>query len=76
MAGRIKLWIIGELVGIHNAKEMGVNDKLEKLLDVKDVQLFIAFSKNTTDSDIALWQKALDDMKADGTYDAIVRKYM
>lgn len=76
MAGRINLWIVGELQGIYKAKEKGVNDQLEKLFDVKDTQLYIAFSKNTADADIAIWQKALDDMKADGTYDAIVKKYM
>lgn len=76
MAGRINLWIVGELQGIYKAKEKGVNDQLEKVFDVKDTQLFIAFSKNSADADIASWQKALDDMKADGTYDAIVKKYM
>jgi polar amino acid transport system substrate-binding protein len=76
MAGRINLWIVGELQGIHKAKAKGVNDQLEKLLDVKDTQLYIAFSKKTADSDIAQWQKALDAMKADGSYDAIVKKYM
>jgi len=77
LAGRINLWIVGdEMQAIYKAKEKGANDQLEKVFDIKDVQLFIAFSKNTADSDIAQWQKALDDMKADGTYDAIVKKYM
>jgi len=76
MAGRINIWIIGELQGIHKAKAKGVNDQLEKVFDVKETELYIAFSKNSADSDVALWQKALDEMKADGTYDAIVKKYM
>lgn len=76
MAGRINLWIVGELQGIHKAKKKNVSDQLEKIFDVKDTQLYIAFSKNTPDSDIAVWQKALDEMKADGTYDAILKKYM
>jgi polar amino acid transport system substrate-binding protein len=76
MAGRIDLWIVGELQGIHKAKQKGADDKLEKALDVKDTQLYIAFSKNTADEEIAKWQKALDDMKADGTYDEILKKYM
>lgn len=76
IAGRIDLWIVGELQGIYKAKKKGVSDQLEKVLDVKDTQLYIAFSKNTADDVIAKWQKALDDMKGDGTYDAIVKKYM
>ena len=76
MAGRINLWIVGELQGIHKAKAQGANEDLEKVMDVKDTQLYIAFSKNTSDEDIAKWQKALDDMKADGSYDTILKKYM
>ncbi len=76
MAGRINLWIVGELVGIHRAKAKGVNDQLEKVLTVKDTQLYIAFNKNTSDEEVAKWQAALDSMKADGSYDAIVQKYM
>ncbi|MFT5726515.1 MAG: polar amino acid transport system substrate-binding protein [Desulforhopalus sp.] len=76
MAGRINLWIVGELQGIHKAKVQGANEDLEKVMDVKDTQLYIAFSKNTSDEDIVKWQKALDDMKADGSYDTILKKYM
>ena len=76
MAGRIDLWIVGELQGIHKAKAKGVSGDLEKVLDVKDTQLYIAFSKDASDEDIAKWQKALDDMKADGSYDIILKKYM
>jgi polar amino acid transport system substrate-binding protein len=75
-AGRIDLWIVGELQGIHKAKMKGMSDNLEKVFDVKDTQLYIAFSKNTADDVIAKWQSALDEMKADGSYDAIVKKYM
>ncbi len=76
MADRINLWIVGELQGIYKAKAKGVSDKLEKVLDVKNTQLYIAFSKNTSDEEIAKWQAALDAMKADGSYDKIVKKYM
>ena len=45
-------------------------------MDVKETQLFIAFSKNTPDDVVAKWQAALDSMKADGSFDAIVKKYL
>lgn len=76
MAGRITLWIVGELQGIYKAKAKGVADQLEKVFDVKDTQLYIAFSKNTPDAEVAKWQAALDAMKADGSYDALIKKYM
>lgn len=76
MAGRINLWVVGELQGIYKAKLQGVSDQLEKVMDVKDTQLYIAFSKNTPDDVIAKWQAALDAMKADGSFDALVKKYM
>lgn len=76
IAGRINLWIIGELQGIHKAKVKGVADQLEKVLDVKDTQLYIAFSRNTPDEVIARWQAALDEMKADGSYQDLAKKYM
>lgn len=77
MAGRINLWIIGELQGIYKAKAKGVAaDQLEKVFDVKDTELYIAFSKNAPDAEVAKWQAALDSMKADGSYEALVKKYM
>jgi polar amino acid transport system substrate-binding protein len=76
MAGRVNLWVVGELQGIYKAKLQGVGDQLEKVMDVKDTQLYIAFSKNTPDEVIAKWQAALDAMKGDGSFDALVKKYM
>lgn len=76
MAGRIDLWIVGELQGIYKAKAKGVSEDLEKAMDIKETQLYIAFSKETSDEDISIWQKALDDMKADGSYDALLKKYL
>jgi len=62
--------------GIYKAKLQGVSDQLEKVMDVKDTQLYIAFSKNTPDDVIDKWQSPLDEMKADGTFDTLVKKYM
>ncbi|MBU0970114.1 MAG: transporter substrate-binding domain-containing protein [Proteobacteria bacterium] len=76
-AGRIDLWIVGHLQGLYKAKTVaGDTSAFEKVFDVKDTQLFIAFSKDTADEVIAKWQAELDKMKVDGTYDAILKKYM
>lgn len=76
-AGRINLWIVGQLQGVFKAKGIsGTASAIEKVFDVKETQLYIAFSKSTPDTVIAKWQAELDKMKADGTYDAILKKYM
>lgn len=76
-AGRIDLWIVGHLQGLYKAKTVvGDTSAFEKVFDVKDTQLYIAFSKDTPDDVIAKWQAELDKLKVDGTYDAILKKYM
>ncbi len=37
---------------------------------------YISFSKNTPAATVSLWQSTLDAMEADGTYDAIYKKWM
>ncbi|MCP4116296.1 MAG: amino acid ABC transporter substrate-binding protein [Desulfobacteraceae bacterium] len=77
LAGRIDLWIVGYLQGLHKARTaVGDSAVLEKVFDVKETQLYIAFSKATPDAVIAQWQAALDEMKKDGTYDKVLKKYM
>lgn len=36
---------------------------------------YIAFSKNTSPAIVSQWQSALDEIKLDGTYDAIHQKW-
>jgi polar amino acid transport system substrate-binding protein len=74
-SGRINLWISSELRAIHDAKNIGIDNILEKVFDVKINELYIAFSKDTSDVVIKSWQKALDELKASGEYDKILRKY-
>jgi polar amino acid transport system substrate-binding protein len=77
VAGRVDLWIVGYLQGLHKARTaVGDSAVLEKVFDVKDTQFYIAFSKSTPDAVIAKWQAALDGIKKDGTYDRILKKYM
>ena len=74
--GKIDLWIINELTGNYMAKEAKLADKIEKVFDVQNDFMFIAFSKNTPDSIIDLWQKTLDNIKDDGTYAQIFSTWM
>jgi polar amino acid transport system substrate-binding protein len=47
----------------------------EPVLTVQNYFLYIGFSKSTDDSIIIEWQKALDEMKADGTYEKLINKW-
>jgi len=42
---------------------------------IYESQLYIAFNKNTDDTIIENWQKALDTMKNDGSYTKIINRY-
>ncbi len=75
VAGRINLWIINEVIGIHLAKKAGLDEKIESIFEVVSEQMYIAFSKNTPDAIIEKWQKVLDEIKSDGTYEKVFKKY-
>jgi polar amino acid transport system substrate-binding protein len=72
-------------LGISDAP-LGVKYQLKKLgypadaltqtaVKVVESPMYIACSKDIPDSEIALWQKALDKVKASGDYEAIQKKY-
>lgn len=44
-------------------------------LEIMSSSLYVAFSKTTPEPVVARWQRALDAMKQDGTYQAIQRRY-
>jgi len=75
-AGRIDLWIVGEYQGIIKAKNNCKNCVPKKILNVKDTQLYIAFSKDISDKIVASWQKELDILKSNGKYQKIMDKYL
>lgn len=73
---RINLWAAGETQGLYKAKQLNIDpSELKKIFKIKDTQLYIAFSKTTPEHTIKLWQKKLDIMKTDGTYQKILQKY-
>ncbi|WP_320174487.1 ABC transporter substrate-binding protein [Maridesulfovibrio sp.] len=76
MAGRNALWIAGYKEGQLVAKENGFDpSKLEKVFVVKEVKLYVAFSKSTPDSIVNEWQKAFDSMEADGFVKKVNEKW-
>lgn len=76
MMKRIDLWVTSRTDLTIAAKELGIRpDLFKEVVFVDEVHASIAFSKDTSDSVIKLWQKALDDLKQDGTYAKIMKKY-
>jgi len=51
------------------------SDKFEVIYTLANNELYFAFNKQTPDKTIQKWQKALDSMKSNGTYDKILKKY-
>ncbi|MEK0361854.1 substrate-binding periplasmic protein [Pseudomonas sp. CBC3] len=75
LKGHIDLWATTDPVGPYLAKQEGVNG-LVTALRFNDAQLFLALNKQTPDDVVARLQKALDEMRGDGSIDAIMRRYL
>ncbi|MCB2099255.1 MAG: transporter substrate-binding domain-containing protein [Rhodobacterales bacterium] len=75
--GRIDVWPTAYFAGIYSARKMGLLDRVEAVpgLSLMTGHLFIAFNRETDDGTIGQWQTALDQLKAEGVVDAILRKY-
>ncbi|MCP3922938.1 MAG: amino acid ABC transporter substrate-binding protein [Desulfobacterales bacterium] len=77
MAGRIDLWATVDIVGIYNARLLGVDrKKMKAIYTIKKQPKYIAFSRQTDDLTIERWQKALNEIRKDGTFDRILSNWM
>ncbi len=74
--GRIDMFAYNTKIALRDARSNGFDtDKYEVVYDLSTKDLCFAFNKKTDDKIIKKWQKALDDIKADGTYAKIIDKY-
>ena len=74
--GSIDMFAYEINVAMYGAKSFQIDSKdFEVVHILKEGQLYFAFNKKTSDDIINKWQKALDKIKADGTYDKILKKY-
>jgi len=75
-ADEVDLWLGSSTSFDGIIGEAGLNASMfEKAYAASMGGLHLAFSYDTPNETVDAWQKALDDIKADGTYDAIVAKY-
>ena len=74
--GRIDLWAY-KIPGLRTVCELSGVDysELEEVYHLREIDVSIAFSKKTSDSIVAKWKNAFDEMLADGTIIKIRRKW-
>lgn len=77
LSGRADLWFYDNLGLARVAKEVGADpDDIELVYPVVELDLYIAFSKGTSKKMVKKWQKILNDMKWDGAFEKISRKWL
>lgn len=76
-AGRVDLWAYGAPVILWNLKELGydTSEYEEAYTLTESDQYYFALNKDTDDKLVAKLQAALDQLKANGKFNAIVAKY-
>jgi len=74
--GRIDLWVFKK-PGLKTVCDLaGVdNDAVEEVFDLRETKVDIAFSLKTPDDVVVKWRAAFAEMLADGTVEAIRRKW-
>ncbi|MBG0791050.1 MAG: transporter substrate-binding domain-containing protein [Desulfovibrionaceae bacterium] len=76
LEGRVDLVLMGERTYYYMVKKAGLDPDNFERTDCKfaESSAWLAFSRDIPDGTIARWQAALDKLKADGTYDAIMKR--
>ncbi len=75
LRGRIDLWFTGNLGFLAETEKAGIDKaEFEQVLVLRRNYLYVALSKDTPDETVHKWQAALDAMKKDGTYKAILSR--
>ena len=73
---RIDLWEASDLVMEHQRRKFEIDpSEIEPVIGLGTYELYLAFSPQTPDFVIAPWQRVLDELRSDGTFAEIVRKY-
>jgi len=77
LSGRVDLWFYDNIGQSLLVKEVGVDPgDIELVYPVVEVGLYIAFSKGTPKKIVEKWQETLGDMKRDGVFRKISRKWL
>lgn len=74
--GRVDLVLMGELTHVYMVEHAGIDPAAFERTSYKfnESSAWLAFSPDVPDALIDQWQQALDTLKADGTYQAILER--
>ncbi len=73
--GRIDLWATGDPAGRYLARQEGVTG-LKRVLRFDSAELYLALNRQVADETVHKLQQALEQMRADGTVEAINARYL
>ena len=77
MSGRVNLWFYDNIGAPQVAHEAGIApEELESVFTFQEQYYYIAISKQTSPAIVAQWQSTLDEIKADGTFWWLTRKWL
>ena len=77
ISGRVDLWFFDNIGAPKVAHEAGIDpDAIEELFEYQVNYSYIAISRETPPEIVEAWQATLDQMKADGTFWWITRKWL
>ena len=75
MEGNIDLWASSDLNMPYLARQAGYDpDQFKLVLPFKRVRNYIAFSIQSPEALVTMWQQTLDELKHDGTYDRLCNR--
>jgi ABC-type amino acid transport substrate-binding protein len=76
ISGECQLWLGSAVTASGTIAQAGYRpEDVRPLYQVQTSELYIAFNNQTSPEIVAAWQDALDAMKKDGTYRAILARY-
>jgi len=76
LSNRGDLWTQKDLDVAIILKEEKVNsDRIEAVFTMFELSAYIGVSKSTNDDIVRIWQSTLDEIKNDGTFEKIIRKW-
>ena len=75
LKGQIDVWATADPVGPYLAKQEGVTG-LKPVLRFNEARLFLALNRATPDEVVERLQRALDAMRADGTVETLLQRYL
>lgn len=76
VAGRVKLWVEGNVAVGNVLREQGLPlATVERITTLDKLSLYLAFSPDVPASTVRRWEKALQDIKQDGSFTAIHQQW-